>query len=194
MHTQPQSYQAPEQTHMRIENRRIEAGKGGTNLLLIIASRVDTLSINLPTLYSLLFTTNITILMSAPQHRQLRRAAHITKIASIDLCSLEEEDHEDLVLEESGHHPSDIQNEKPNRPPYSTLIRKRSGKVFRFVRPKLADLWHSRYHEASFDLGRRLGIGRRTQSCCEDVCDEEVNIICSIDNIYACITSCYLHR
>ena len=107
--------------------------------------------------------------MSAPQHRQLRRAAHISKIASIDLCSLEEEDSEDLVLE-------DVQNEKPtNRPPYSTLIRKRSGKALRFVRPKLADIWHSRYHEASFDLGRRLGIGRRTQSCCEDVCDDQVN-------------------
>ena len=105
------------------------------------------------------------------QHRQLRRAAHITKIASIDLCSLEEEDSEDLVLEESAN----IQNEKPpHRPPYSTLIRKRSGKALRFVRPKLADIWHSRYHEASFDLGRRLGIGRRTQSCCDDVSDDQV--------------------
>ncbi|UMM12286.1 hypothetical protein L5515_001144 [Caenorhabditis briggsae] len=114
--------------------------------------------------------------MSA-QHRQLRRAAHITKIASIDLCSLEEEDSEDLVLEEASSSHHNNQNEIPsNRPPYSTLIRKRSGKALRFVRPKLADIWHSRYHEASFDLGRRLGIGRRTQSCCEDVLDDQVSV------------------
>ncbi|EGT37803.1 hypothetical protein CAEBREN_28525 [Caenorhabditis brenneri] len=86
---------------------------------------------------------------------------------------VQEEDSEDLVLEESAN----IQNEKPpHRPPYSTLIRKRSGKALRFVRPKLADIWHSRYHEASFDLGRRLGIGRRTQSCCDDVSDDQVSV------------------
>ncbi|CAB3407444.1 unnamed protein product [Caenorhabditis bovis] len=101
------------------------------------------------------FIINIIIIIIIMSHH--RTGAHLTKIASIDLCNPLEEEDEVVALD--------------GDPKHLTLIRKRStkGHLSKFRRPRLGDLWHKRYHEASFDLGRRLGIGRRTHSCSEDI-------------------------
>ncbi|CAI5439759.1 unnamed protein product [Caenorhabditis angaria] len=111
-----------------------------------------------------LLSTCLTLMPHRHLHHLQTSHGMLSKMASIDICSLDDPDESSDVLLDDHHHQTSNSSSR-----YTTLIRKR---------PKLADCWHSKYHEASFDLGRRLGIGRRTQSCfVDDTCPIDLDAV-----------------